>query len=149
MTKKELQEYSIRVTQSSKTGLVVITYEIITNYLESAKKAYDVEDIKDFIHNINKAKQFVNELSSCLDFKYKISLELFEIYLYINRVLVDAVIKKDKDQIDSIIGIIGKLKEAFSKISEEEKIGSVMNNTEKIYAGLTYSKGKLNEYTVR
>lgn len=149
MTKKELQEYAIRVTQSSKTGLVVITYEIITSYLDTAKKVYDKENIKEFVYNINKAKQFVNELSSCLDFKYKISLELLEIYLYINRVLVASVIKKDADQIDRIIGIINKLKSAFGKISEEEKPGTVMENTEKIYAGLTYSKGKLNEYTVR
>lgn len=149
MTKKELQEYSIRVTQSSKTGLVVITYEIIINYLETAKKVFDETDIKEFVYNINKSKQFVNELSGCLDFKYKISLELFEIYLFINKTLVEAIVKKDKTNINSVISMIEKLKDSFEKISKDEKPGSLMENTEKIYAGLTYSKGKLNEYTVR
>lgn len=149
MTKKDLKDYSVRITQSSKTGLVVITYEIIINYLDSAKKAFEKDDLKEFVFNVNKAKQFVNQLSSCLDFKYSISKELFEIYLFINRTLSESVIKKDVVNIQSIIGIVEKLKSAFSEVGKNEKNGSVMENTEKIYAGLTYSKGKLNEITIR
>lgn len=149
MTKKDIKDYSVRITQSSKTGLVVITYEIIINYLNSANKAFEKDELKDFVFNVNKAKQFVNQLSSCLDFKYSISKELFEIYLFINRTLSESVIKKDAVNIKSIIGIAEKLKSAFSEVGKNEKTGSVMENTEKIYAGLTYSKGKLNEITIR
>lgn len=149
MTKKEIKEFSVRITQSSKTGLVVITFEIINNYLGSAKDAYEKSEVKDFIFNVNKAKQFVNELSSCLDFKYDISKELFEIYLFVNRTLSDCVIKKDDSNIERIMGIVEKLKSAFGEVGKNEKSGTLMDNTEKIYAGLTYSKGKLNEVTLR
>lgn len=149
MTKKELKEYSVRITQSTKTGLVVITYEIILNYLQTGKAAFEKGEIKDFVFNVNKAKQFVNNLSGCLDFKYTISKELFEIYLFINRTLSECVVKKDGSKVQNIIGIIEKLKTAFAEVGKNEKTGPVMENTEKIYAGLTYSKGKLNEITLR
>lgn len=36
MTKEDIRDFSMKITQCSKTGLVVITYEIIENYLNSA-----------------------------------------------------------------------------------------------------------------
>ncbi len=72
MTKEEIREYTLRISQRSKMELIVITLEIIENYLNVAMKG------EELVYNVNKAKQFINRLSGCLDFKYPISKELFE-----------------------------------------------------------------------
>lgn len=150
MTQEEIKNYSVRVSQCSKTELVVITYEIAINYLNSAKEALKINDIDSFKFNIKKAKQFVNELSSNLDFKYKISFDLMSIYLFINKTLVSVMVNRDESIIDRIIGIINNLKNAFSEVAKQDNRGQAMPNSQSLYVGLTYGPGStLNEYVAR
>ena len=150
MTKEEIKEFSYRISQSSKTELVVITYEIIINYLESAKEAYNENDFGSFNFNIKKAKQFVNDLSSNLDFKYKMSCDLMSLYLFVNRTLLSASVRKSVEHIDTCIKIITSLRDAFDKISGEDKRGMAMPRSEQVFVGLTYGKtSQLNEVYMR
>lgn len=150
MTTEEMKEYSLRISQCTKTELVVITYDIILNYLESAKVCFKEKDVDNYRFNLKKAKQFVGNLSSNLDFKYKISFELMSLYMYINRTLVSASIRNDDVEIDECVKIISKLREAFYEVSKNDTSGKIMMNTQTVYAGLTYGPGsKLNEYCVR
>lgn len=147
MTKEELRDFSLRISQASKSGLVAVTYEIIINYLNSAKAGQAEENEKEFLFNIKKAKQFMDNLISSLDLKYKLSYELLNIYLFINRCLVEAVTKKHADNLGRLIGILDKLRNSFEEVSSQDTTGPVMKGAPKVYAGLTYSKRALNEYT--
>lgn len=150
MTKEEIKDFSMKISQSSRTGLVVITYEIIENYLNCAVECHRKMDLEGFRFNVKKAKQFVNDLSSSLDFNYKISFELMSLYMYINNQLVSASVRKSDEAIDSCLNIIQSLKNAFAQIEPEDKRGKVMPNSNEVYVGLTYDKGrKLNEYSYR
>ncbi len=150
MTKEDIRDFSMKITQCSKTGLVVITYEIIENYLNSAIDCHKKMDIEGFRFNIKKAKQFLNDLSSSLDFNYKISFDLMSLYMFINNRLVSASVRKSVDLLDECLNIIDSLKSAFGKIEDEDKRGKVMPNSDQVYVGLTYGKGsKLNEYSLR
>ncbi len=150
MTKEDIRDFSMKITQCSKTGLVVITYEIIENYLNSAIECHKKMDIEGFRFNIKKAKQFLNDLSSSLDFNYKISFDLMSLYMFINNRLVSASVRKSADLIDECLNIIDSLKSAFGEIEGEDKRGKVMPNSDQVYVGLTYGKGsKLNEYSLR
>lgn len=150
MTKEDIRDFSMKITQCSKTGLVVITYEIIENYLNSAIECHKKMDIEGFRFNIKKAKQFLNDLSSSLDFNYKISFDLMSLYMFINNRLVSASVRKSADLLDECLNIIDSLKNAFGKIEGEDKRGKVMPNSDQVYVGLTYGKGsKLNEYSLR
>ena len=88
MTREEINQFSMRISQSNRTQIVVITYEIIINYLDSARDSFDNSNVTDFVHNVRKARQFVNELSSVLDFRYKISFELMNLYMFANECLL-------------------------------------------------------------
>ena len=57
MTTEEIKSYTMRISQSTRTELVVITYEIIINYIESAKESLAEEDISKFVFNVNKEWQ--------------------------------------------------------------------------------------------
>ena len=58
MTEEKIREFSLRISQTSRTGLVAITDEIIITYIEDAKKALGENDKEAFLFNIGKAKQF-------------------------------------------------------------------------------------------
>lgn len=149
MTKEEINIFSKRVAQSSKSELVVISYEIILNYIASAKAELAKEDTEKFLFNVKKAKQFVNDLSSVLDFTQKISFELMNIYMYVDRCLVKSIVKRDNCDLDTVESVISKLKTAFEEVSKADDSGAMMKNGEQIYAGLTYGRGVLNEVTMR
>lgn len=145
MTKEEIQVFTRKVTQSNRTQLVVVTFEIILKYLDDAMLEEAAESEKEMLFNLKKAKQFLDDLSTNLDFQYPISHQLFRLYLYCNNLLTMAIVKKETENISTVQEILGSLKKSFEEIAKEDHSGPVMENTKKVYAGLTYGKGTLNE----
>ena len=43
MTKELKQQFTLKISQANKTGLVVILYEMLLIYLEEATQAYEKE----------------------------------------------------------------------------------------------------------
>lgn len=144
MTKTEINAYTNRITNASRTELIVIMYEIAKGYILSAIESKEQGDVIQYKFNLKKAKQFVNELNSVLDFKYNISYELSSIYMYMNRSLVEAVLTEESQVLPRLVGMLDKLREAFVKVSAQDNGGPVMTNVQSVYAGLTYSKSDLN-----
>lgn len=148
MTKEEISDFSKRIAQSNKTQLVVLTYEMILNYLDSAKKSFDDGNEGDFVFNLQKSKQFIDNLVSSLDFKYEMSYDLYSLYGYANKCITKSIIKKKNCELDAVIKMISKLMESFDKISDQDDSGIAMKNSGAVYAGLTYGKSDINEMTV-
>ena len=46
MTKEEMNVFSLRIANCSKTELIVITYDIVLNYVDSACRSYDEGDLE-------------------------------------------------------------------------------------------------------
>lgn len=150
MTKEEMKEFSLRIAESSKTELVVITYDVILNYVESATRAYADSDLEAVVFNLQKAKQFVNNLSSCLDFKYGISHQLLRLYVYVNNCLVKDIVKRNPVNAENVKAVISKLRDSYNEISSLDHSGKVMKNSEQVYVGYTYGRtSTLNEVIVR
>lgn len=150
MTKEEKSVFSLRIANSSKTELVVITYDIIINYVDAACEAFSQNDLDAVVFNLQKAKQFINNLSSCLNFEYGISHELMNLYLYVNRCLIRDIVKRNPQSADTIKSVINKLRESFDIVSAKDTSGTVMKNSEKIYVGYTYGRSStLNEVVIR
>jgi len=146
MTKEEINGYSYRVTQASRTELVVIMYDVTLNYISDSINYFENENVERFRDDIKKAQRVINQLTSALDQTYEISLELMRLYIYMNNVLVRSSIRKEVEGLKVVVGMIQKLRSAFEKVSEQDKSGPMMINTQQVYAGLTYSNGGLNEY---
>lgn len=140
MNKEDIRAYSMRISQSNKTQIVVITYEIIINYLDSGRVCLDNSNVTEFVFNMKKARQFVNQLSSALDFHYNISYELMNLYMFASDCLLKSEIRKEDVNLDVVRDMMVKLKAAFEKVSEQDKSGAVMQGGERVYAGLTYGK---------
>ena len=148
MTKEQINEFSMRISQSNKTQIVVITYEIIINHLDSGMISFDNKNVTDFVFNIKKARQFLNQLSSSLDFTQKISFELMNLYMYANDCLVKSEIKQQNVNLSTVRDMMEKLREAFEIVSKDDKSMSVMQGGEKVFQGLTYEKNAMGTVMV-
>lgn len=145
MNNEELQVYTARITQANRSELVVIVYEIILSDLASAKKSYGEGNLTAFEKDLKHAQKSISELMRALDFKYKLSLDLMQLYMYSNKRIITALLKKKPDTLDSVEKVIRSLLIGFEGVTKEDQSGPVMQNTQQLYAGLTYGKGTLNE----
>ncbi len=144
------KDYVVKITNATGVQLTIITFELcILNIDNSIKILEDKKEIdkKIFIGYIDKSKSFLDELILSLNFEYEISKSLLELYLYVNEKLVQSKIKMNIEKLEESKKILSEIKEGFVEVEKnvESKVNEV-ENKEKIYAGLTYSKNELNEY---
>lgn len=145
MNKEALQIYTARITQASKSELIVIMYDIILDDIKEANAAYEEGNIELFEQTLKHAQKFLNELMGSLNYKYVMALDLVQLYIYVNKRLITAIVKKSPETLESAKEVMERLKIGFEGISKEDQSGPVMKNTQQLYAGLTYGKGTLNE----
>lgn len=145
MTKELKQQYTLKITQANKTQLVVILYEMMLIYLDEAQQAHAKEDREGFREGISKSRGCLKELMSSLHFEYEPAMNLLQLYLYANRELARADIRNSTQELDHVKMVMTKLHAAYEKISEQDTSGPVMENTQTVYAGLTYGKKALTE----
>lgn len=145
MTGQEINEFSVKISQANKTGLIVIMYEMAIKYIDDGMKALENNNVEEYRLNLKKSKAVINELTSVLDMTQVISYELRSLYVFINNVLVRSDIRVETEELIRVRGMLVKLSNAFAKVSKDDKSGPVMENTQQLYAGLTYSKNSLNE----
>lgn len=145
MTKEELQEYSLRITQGNRSDLVVVTYDVILKYLKDAKTAYQAGETEHFVLYMKKANEFLVELMRALDLKYPVSGNLMSIYRFVQKMFLRAEFQKNPSSLKGLDEILGSLREAFAEVAKQDKSESFTGGRGQVYAGLTYGKGSLNE----
>lgn len=145
MNKEAVQSFTARITQASRSELVVILYEIILAKIEEAEKHFKENNLAEYDRELKGAQKSVSELMACLNYKYKISYDLLSLYLYTSRHIITAIIKQDPHTLQYAKSILQKLLIGFEEVSKADNSGPIMGNTQQLYAGLTYGKGTLNE----
>lgn len=144
MTSQEINDYGVKISQANKTELIVIMYEMAIKYIDDGLKSLSNNNVEEYRLNLKRSKAVINELTSVLDMSHVISFELRSLYVFMNNVLVRADIRVETDELKRVREMLVKLSKAFKKVSIEDKSGPVMENTQQLYAGLTYSKTSLN-----
>lgn len=81
MNKEAIKTFSYRISQASKTELVVIMYDMAQEYLKDAIQALNDDDKIGFCNNIRQVKRVIDELSSGLDMQYEICQMSFLYYI--------------------------------------------------------------------
>lgn len=145
MKKELVQEYTARVSQCNRSQLVVVVYEIMIDYINSARDNLQKKDEAGFISDLKRAQNFLGNLMGSLDYKYPISNQLFNLYLFWNKQISTAIIKKNDESLEGIEGMMKKIRDSFQKVSEQDVSDPLMHNTQKVYAGLTYGRQSLSE----
>ena len=145
MTKELKQEYTLRISQANKTQLITILYEMVLLYIDEAEEALDANNKMEYKSAIRKIRGCMNELTASLNFDYELAHNLLQLYLYVNRELVKASSHNDKERLEHVRKVIDQLHQAYAQIESQDTSGSVMGNTQTVYAGLTYGRNTLTE----
>ena len=72
MTKERIRDYTLRITGSSATGIVVILYDLAIEYIEAAIACFDEKDHEGAKVQCTNAGRVLGDLISSLDFTYEI-----------------------------------------------------------------------------
>jgi flagellar protein FliS len=120
--------------------LVVLLYEGAINFLKRARQSTLESNIEERCNNINRAQAIIQELNNSLkmDAGGEIAHNLRSLYLFMERHLVMAKIKKDNIQkIEEVISMLTKLYEAWVEVSTQIEVKNVISANASHYPGLS------------
>jgi flagellar protein FliS len=148
MTNETKQAFTRRITKANRTQLVVIVYDMLLSYIDDAKAAKKKNDMPEFEKSLELARNCISDLRLHLDFEYELSKSLFSIYSYCDRQLAEDIYTKKTDNFAPVCDMIKKLRGAFYELSLTDTSEPMMENTQEVYAGLTYGRKDINETLV-
>ncbi len=146
MEKLTTEDYVARIANATPLQLVIISYELIIKYIEDASDCIDNEKMFEF--NLNKSKDFLDDLKNSLDMSLEISRNLMSLYNYVGQQISYYRFSKKSEHAEEAKKVINELLDGWRTIeNQEEDKTPLMENTQQLYAGLTYDRsGKLSEY---
>ena len=141
MKAESVKIFTRRITSANKSEIIVIIYDIIEENLALAKKALAEDDRETYRNEIKQAISFVKELLVSLDMNYEVSKYLASLYIYVSRCLNFALVSGKKEEIEAAEKVLRKLGESFREVAKTDESEPVMENTQRVYAGITYGRG--------
>ena len=148
MTALNTEAYTARISNATPAQLCVITYEIL---LDRIDQALSLEPSRqDYKTTLDKSRQALSTLAESLDMSNPVAVQLFPLYTYADKLLIEAYFSADKTKLHEARKIIQPLAEAFRVVEcadvPENLKKPMLNLGQQIYAGLTYKDGKLDEF---
>lgn len=139
------KEFTRRIAQATPVSMITVLYDMALVYLGDAKAALAAKEEKKFVQEIHHAQDCLMELLSSLHMKYEPAAALRELYLYMHRELAAAIISASETPLAQPESILTRLRDAYLELEKTDSFEPVMDNTQQIYAGLTYGKNSLVE----
>ena len=141
MKAESVKIFTRRITSANKSEIIVIIYDIIEENLALAKKALAEGDRETYRNEIKQAISFVKELLVSLDLNYEVSKNLASLYIYVSRCLNFALVSGKKEEIEAAEKVLRKLGDSFREVAKTDESKPVMENPQRVYAGITYGRG--------
>ena len=141
MKAESVKIFTRRITSANKSEIIVIIYDIIEENLALAKKTLAEGDRETYRNEIKQAISFVKELLVSLDMNYEVSKNLASLYIYVSRCLNFALVSGKKEEIEAAEKVLRKLGDSFREVAKMDESKPVMENTQRVYAGITYGRG--------
>lgn len=130
-----------KILATNDWGLVALIHDGLIHTLELAIVSIKDGNWEELNQLINKSREILTELMILFEPGTDLSTNLRNIYLYVNKIITRAEIKKDENYLEDGIKVLNPLYEAFVEL---EKSGDP-----KIITGLTYGKNDLEDHLNR
>lgn len=112
----------VEIETSSGLKLVVMLYAGAIKFLNIAREAIFSKKLDVANNNIIKAQDIITELMTSLNFEAgEIAHNLYSLYIYMNRRLLEANLEKNPEIINEVIKLLTILKEAWEEILKNQK----------------------------
>ncbi|MFC2076562.1 flagellar export chaperone FliS [candidate division KSB1 bacterium] len=120
-----------RIESASPLGLIVLMYEAAIKFLKLAREDFMDNDIESACDHLIRTQNIIRELQKALDMNVKeLSPQLYALYDFMIRQLIQANVKRKIEPIDTVLGMLEELKEAWDTISgkaEARPVGTEIN----------------------
>ena len=145
MTDKLKKEFTLKITQANSTELIVILYDMILVYIKEAREAFEGKNQKEYARSIQKIRNCIGELMDSLNLEYEMARNMYSLYVFFIKELVKAEKQENGlSYVEKIKPMIESLRNAYQEVVSENKNRPLMQNTQTVYAGLTYGKKDVN-----
>lgn len=145
MKKEQIVDFTRRISQCNKGGMIVIMYDIFFVYVEDVRGAYEAGDWDAYKEALRRAQRTLDELIAALDFKYDLAKNLYSIYVFCKDALAKCMYKRKIDDMEDAERLMRKLYDGFVHAAEADTSAPLMQNTQQVYAGYTYGRDDLVE----
>jgi flagellar protein FliS len=125
--------------------MIVIMYEILFAYMDDVKKAHEQGDRTEMKTAIRNSTRALDELIKSLDFSYELSHNLFALYVFCKNQLARTMYENRMDGLLEADKVLKRLYHSFVEVAKQDTSAPMMRNTQQVYAGMTYTRGVLNE----
>lgn len=112
------QYRSMQITTASPEKLVVMLYDGAIKNIRIAEEALAEKNYVEANKAFIKAQDIINELASSLDMSQEISANLYQLYDFVRRVLIEANIKKSSENLDPVKKILTDLRDAWAEVAK-------------------------------
>jgi len=120
------------VETMSPAKLLLMLYDGALKNLRTAQKAIAAKDLSRAHNELIKAQDIVTELMATLNMDIPISQQLYALYDYIQRRLIEANLNKDPSIIDEAYQFINELRDAFAQAAQETGRPQVQTRTQNL-----------------
>lgn len=145
MKKEQIQDFTRRISQCNRGGLVIIMYDIVFTYMDEARESYQKQNWEDFKAALRKAERAVDELIHALDFSYDLANNLYSIYVFCRDSFAKSMYKRSLEDLETAGILLKKLYSGFAAAAAQDHSAPLMSNTQQVYAGYTYGRDDLVE----
>lgn len=106
-----------QVSIASQGELIIMLFDGAIKFANQAKELILQRDFAGANNRIIRTQDIVNELIYSLDFDTgEIAHNLFQLYTYINDLLIQANIKKDNDRLDEALNFLEQLRDTWRQV---------------------------------
>lgn len=159
MTREEKQGFTLRITNANKSELTVILCDMFLAYANETLQELEKwnlhkeipempQSLKDsFRHTKACLREMIQSLpadAASEDVK-RLMKNVLGLYRFAESEIIKAQAGRNPEALKHAIVVIESLNQAYAKVSKQDKSRAMMENTEQIYAGMTYGRNAIHE----
>ena len=105
-----------KILTASPAELTLMLYDGAIKFCNIAELAIDEKDVQKAHTNIIKTQKIIEYLRQTLDMKYPVAKDFENIYVYLDRRLVQANVKKDKEILEECIEHLRSVRDTWKDV---------------------------------
>lgn len=110
-----------KILTASPGELTLMLYDGAIKFCNVAILAIEQKDIQKAHANIIKVEKIVEYLRQTLDMKFEVSQDFERIYVYVEKRLIQANIKKDKEIMEEVTGHLRSVRDTWKEIMKKSR----------------------------
>jgi len=110
-----------KIMTATPAELTLMLYEGAIKFCNIAVTAIEQHDMEKAHNNIMKAQNIIDEFRATLNHKYPVAQDFDNVYVYIRKLLVQANMKKDAEQLEEALTHLRTMRDTWKEVMQKAK----------------------------